>query len=158
MRKICEFEVSGRPVPWGVPRAKKLPGGEWKYPKDERLRAWQRIVADAAIQAMGDRSPFLGPVMIRFVFFGEPPAGHRDGEWWDAEVRAGGTGYRPVGRQIADLTNLQKGTEDALATIVFGNDVQVVRHESERRYGPEGVAVEVWSIDDRAGGVVAMVA
>jgi Holliday junction resolvase RusA-like endonuclease len=69
------------------------------------------------------------------------------------------TGFSKRGKPLPDLTNLVKGTEDALAGIVVGNDVQTCRIETERRYGDyDCVVVAVYALDSQAGGSLGLVA
>jgi Holliday junction resolvase RusA-like endonuclease len=49
---------------------------------------------------------------------------------------------------VPDLVNLFKGTEDALARVVIGNDAQVVAIQTARLYGPQdGVRVRAYALD-----------
>lgn len=43
-----------------------------------------------------------------------------------------------------DLTNLQKGVEDALTGVVFTDDARVVKHESSKEFGVPGVQIDVY--------------
>lgn len=62
-RKVV-FSVSGRPVPWSVPKTVRR--------KNPALVSWQAIVNLFARRAMAGRRPMAGRVAIRFVFYLNP--------------------------------------------------------------------------------------
>jgi Holliday junction resolvase RusA-like endonuclease len=122
-RTICAFRVSGHPVPW------QHHEGYGKHARKPRaLGVWQNVVGLIALYAMGAagrRTPYAGAVRLSAEFT-----------------------VRPRGRP-GDLTNLQKGCEDALQGIVIVNDTQVVGWSSTRRIGAdEGVTIAVEAVEE----------
>jgi Holliday junction resolvase RusA-like endonuclease len=86
--------------------------------KSPKLSAFQRAIHAAAVVAMAGRPPYAGPVSLHATF-------------------------RLISRgSMPDLTNLEKGTEDALQAGVFINDSQVRAKRTE--YDPEATADGVW--------------
>jgi Holliday junction resolvase RusA-like endonuclease len=149
MQLVAEFEVLGQTcVPWSMPDP-RLVKGKFKFvAKDERLVAWQKELAASARSAMGAAAVKLGPVMLAIEFYRETPPGKSDGDWWDVRVEWLGGRYVKRGRHEPDLTNLLKGTEDAVAGVVIGNDAQVVAIQTARLYGPQcGVRVRAFALD-----------
>lgn len=89
---VVRFTMAGRSVPWKVAIHR---GG---YATNPKFAAWKRSVSDAASVAMDRRPPWRGPfaflAMFRIARFGSMP----------------------------DLTNLTKGTLDALQGTAIIND------------------------------------
>lgn len=118
-----EFHVAGRPVPWSAPHTTRT-GHAYK---GKRLVAWQKLVKDSAAVAMRGRPPHAGPVEIELTFHMAPS-------------RNGSCG---------DLSNLVKGTEDALQGVVIVNDRQVCKATMRRRKSAiDGARVKVTSIEE----------
>jgi Holliday junction resolvase RusA-like endonuclease len=148
MQLVAEFEVFGQTcVPWSVPE-RRMVGGALKFVKGVRLAAWQEHVTASARKAMGGATAALGPVLLSVEFFKETPPGKLDGDWWEARIGLPGDPYAKLGGNVPDLANLFKGTEDALARVVIGNDVQVVAIRAARLYGARcGVRVRAYALD-----------
>lgn len=167
MKKVVQFEAMGiEPVPWSVPeigvtnrggkrvrfttRSKKsnLAGGK------ASLEDWQRYIAASAKQAMEKTPRLTGTIKLHFEFYVRPPAGKEESGTWEAPLRWNEdkgqyTKTQPRGKPEADLTNLIKGTEDALEGIVFENDVQTRAISAGMFYGPtDGVKITVYRIID----------
>jgi Holliday junction resolvase RusA-like endonuclease len=149
MRLVTRFEVFGRCVPWSMPDPVITKGGKRKFVlKDPALTAWQEHVADAARVAMFAEPIVLGPVMLSIEFYRATPYGSTPGDWWSVNVEERGGRFVKPGRPQPDLTNLLKGTEDAIAGVVFGNDAQVCEIRTTRVYGPQdGVRITVHALE-----------
>jgi Holliday junction resolvase RusA-like endonuclease len=155
MQLVLEFEVLGQCVPWSMPDLVLAKGGKRKFVrKHPRLIAWQERVAEVARVAMRGEPIMLGPVMLVIEFYRETPPGKADGQWWDVRVEAEGKGFVKRGMPQPDLVNLFKGTEDALADIVIGNDAQTCAFLAKRLYGPQdGVRVKVYALCKCVSGI-----
>jgi Holliday junction resolvase RusA-like endonuclease len=148
MRLVAEFEVMGQTcVPWSMPK-RRMVGRALKLVKDDRLAAWQEHVTASARKAMGGATAECGPVLLTIEFYREIPPGKADGDWWEVRVDLFGGRYVKLGGNVPDLANLFKGTEDAIAGVVIGNDAQVVAIQTARLYGPQcGVRVRTFALD-----------
>lgn len=99
--------VSGKPRPYIGPNLK--------------LQSYQAELKEDLIKALGPdkfRNPYGGSCSIKFLFW-------RRLDKWDTP-----TG-RKSGAHAADVTNLQKGTEDALQGILITNDRNVRTVQSQ---------------------------
>ena len=145
---LLRLYVDGVPRPEGStvampPRGQRCPAcggrpGRWFVVPDNRkvLGPWRQQVTTKArlvlATAEGDW-PLAGPLWARCDFTFERPRSHPAGSW-------------PVGRgAVGDLDKLVRAVYDALGDAdVWGDDAQVVREVSEKRYGPRpGVRVLV---------------
>jgi hypothetical protein len=118
---LITFKVEGRAHPWKVSRVGTKPGP---------LVLWQDRVAFAARKLWGfGRAPYTGPVGASFWFYMRP-----------ADMDS----HEP------DLTNLVKGTEDALQGVVIANDRRVRASHGEiitvALDAPERAFVELWAL------------
>ena len=155
MRLVTAFDALGMPcVPWSVPDVgvNRQPGRKPTRfaKKDKRLETWQQYVERCARKAMERTSLCLGPIMVRLIFYRKTPPGCRHGDLWTIPVEWNEEKgeYIKQGRTAADCTNLTKGTEDALESVVFGNDGQTCILSVMRLYGPlDGARVEVFEIE-----------
>lgn len=167
MRKLLAFKAMGLAVvPWSVPdigvataaggrrvrfarRGKKSRLAEGKA----SLEDWQRFVADAGREALGDSGVYAGPIKLHIDFYARTPKGRRHGELWAVDVRwdesKGAWSKRTVkGGNDPDLTNMFKGTEDAIAGVLFANDVQCRITSAAAWFGPaDGVTVTIYAIE-----------
>jgi len=85
---------------------------------------YERLVADAAREAMGRRPPLSCPVETDI-----------------ALVLEGDEGVWPTSRLDGDADNLEKAVLDALNGIVFEDDRLVVRSRREKRCGKEPMVI-----------------
>jgi Holliday junction resolvase RusA-like endonuclease len=167
MRKLVMFEALGLDaVPWSVPdigitttrtgkrvrfarRRKKSALALGKASLDD----WQRFVAESAREAMAAIPIATGPIRVHMEFLTQTPPGHKHGELWSVPVRFNEEAgewvkTQPRGKPEPDLVNLFKGTEDAIQSVVFANDVQTRVVSAVALYGPcAGVRVHVYEIE-----------
>jgi hypothetical protein len=167
VKKLATIEAFGfEAVPWSVPdigNTTTKSGKKVRFARRKKkdnmdrgrlsLESWQRFVRDAAEAAMAAVSMPVGPIRLYIEFFARTPRGHRHGELWNAPVRwndANGefTKVQPRGKPEADLVNLFKGTEDAIAGVVFANDCQTRMLSAITLFGPHaGVRATVYAIE-----------
>ncbi len=156
MRLVARFTIAGRPSPWSVPaigNAYTKTGHRYRFlTSSKALRRWQGACSRAARAALAGRATFTGPMMLKLEFTVEAPEGVKPGTpWypdvaWDAEKKR----FVKVGKgaQVPDLTNLFKGTEDAIQGSIFGDDGQACVTFASRFYGrADGVHVTVYAIE-----------
>ena len=166
MRTLVSFSALGlMVVPWSVPeigvnRRGAKPVRFTKRSKKSKLALgkasladWQEFVAKSAREAMAAIPRPYGPIALRIEFIARTPKGKRHGQLWEVPLKWNEkaeefTKTQPRGKPEADLANMFKGTEDALAGIVFENDVQTRVMSSVTLYGPvPGVKVYVRLIE-----------
>jgi Holliday junction resolvase RusA-like endonuclease len=156
MRLLARFTVNGRPSPWSVPAigtGRSKAGKRFRFlTSSKALRRWQGQCKGAAKAALAGRATITGPVMLRLEFTREAPEGVRPGTPWFPDVVWNDDKKRFVkvgkGAQIPDLTNLFKGTEDAIQGTIFGDDGQSCVSFASRLYGKtDGVRVSIYAIE-----------
>lgn len=118
---LITFMVEAHPVPWKVSR---------RGTKPPHLVEWQKRVNDEARVAWGFNTPaHEGPVGLSMWFYLTDPGENES--------------------HLPDLTNLEKGVEDALQGVVIRNDRKVVGKHGERLFLPRGrperAYVQVWA-------------
>lgn len=136
---VLRLYVDGVPRPEGStiampPRGQPCPAcrarpGRWFVLPDNRkvLGPWRQQVTTKArlvLATDGGAYPLTGPLWARCDFTFARPRSHPPGSW-------------PVGRgAVGDLDKLVRAVYDALTDAgVWGDDAQVVREVSEKRYG-----------------------
>ena len=131
LQPILSFTVRGLPVPQG-----SMSG--FKHPKTGRvivthqhpkaLRLWQKAIADEARKAMGESGVIRGPIGIIATFVIPRPAGH----YGTRGVLPSAPKYPAV---TPDLDKYLRALLDALTSIVFHDDAQVVTVAVRKIYG-----------------------
>jgi Holliday junction resolvase RusA-like endonuclease len=162
MKLILDMTLLGwTPVPWSVPTVGSSvtkSGRRFSFVRRDKksdpwgdslnLEDWQMLV-----RREGERAgiePATSPVAVAITFVFETPPGHRHGAIvtplvkFNHEKRA----WVKHGPRLADLTNLAKGTEDALEGVAYVNDVLIRKSTHIALYGPRpGVRVTVSVIE-----------
>lgn len=123
MIDTLSFTVYGHAAPAGSKRA--FPAGGKKGGRvvvvddSRRSRPWKQEVAGVAREAMADRELFDGPLVLELHFYVPRPRSH-----------FGKRGLLPSApawpAKRPDLLKLARGVEDALSTIVYRDDAQIV--------------------------------
>jgi Holliday junction resolvase RusA-like endonuclease len=158
MREVLKFVVEGDPTAWCTPtfgtRLTKT-GRKYRFAeKNPRLQTWQELVNLRARQAMSElkkKAPLLGPTGLRLDFTRQAPSEEAIGKPWVPEIGWSQNLQRWVkvgaGHNVPDLTNLFKGTEDALQEVCFGNDGQACFTWASRLYAAtSGVTVTLYEL------------
>lgn len=108
------------PEPWTAGSFARMKNGKTVVFKDEKVKAYQNALKDC----LPDAKPTAKPVYLRFAFWRNTTDG-----------------------KPADVTNLQKSTEDALQKVLFKNDRQVIAVSStlveQSPTAPSGVFIEI---------------
>lgn len=139
-----EVVIFGRPQPAGSKRAYRNPhtGRVAVVDASKGTKPWQQQVAGAALEACGGVPILLdGPLILDVKFFLRRPQGHyRTGR--NAHLLRDSAPAYPLGRP--DVTKLLRGVEDALTTVVWKDDAQVVYQLASKHFGqPERCEVRV---------------
>ena len=119
------FDVAGTPVPQGSMRSPKA--GVVIHNSGEKLKSWRDSIGTlASVHFKG--APHTGPVSVALTFGLKPPQKHE---------------VRPIKKP--DLDKLVRAVLDALTSIAYKDDSQVVHIEAEKHYDDRpGLTVEVW--------------
>lgn len=101
---------------------------------------WRRLVQITALTAMACRNPFVGPVVLDVVFVMPRPKAHFN-------TKGGLHPWAAAAHHIStpDTTKLVRSTEDALKSIVWIDDNQVVIQHAKKRYR---------GVDERPGAII----
>lgn len=121
------FEVPGNPRGKGRPRAAVM-GGHVRVYTDAKTRSEEAVVRDMARQAMGDRPPYEGAVVLIVTAYRQIPASFSKLKHAMAESGE----LLPTTKPDAD--NIIKLCGDSLNGILFRDDCQVVTAVIHKRY------------------------
>lgn len=138
------FFVHGKPEPAGSKRAFVLKGGPRKgaaiiVDANANSKPWKTAVAYEARRAHTGE-PMQGPIQLDLTFFLVRPRGHyRTGANSD-KLRDNAPKY-PISKP--DVLKLTRGVEDACTSILWQDDAQIVTENIRKRYGRQGVKIEV---------------
>ena len=146
MNRRLELTVVGTPVPQGsktfVPTAA---GGRAKESNEKALKPWRASVAAAALDAMGELEPLVGPLELRAIFVFPRPKAH-----FGTGRNAGR--LKPSAPSIVstkpDLDKLVRAVGDALTGIVYRDDSQLAIVHAEKHYGTPCAHLVVYSWED----------
>lgn len=90
---------------------------------------YEGIIRSAAVEAMGERLPLTGPVvMVVLVILPIPSS------WSKRRQQAAASGALWPAKK-PDLTNVLKAIEDACNRVVFADDAQIVEVQIRKRFG-----------------------
>lgn len=143
MKTVVNFTVLGKPQPGGSKRAVPVPGGMVRViDANKRVKPWRDSVAHAAQEAMGEREPLTGPLGLGLTFYVQRPVSH----YTKVSQRISrGAPRRPITRP--DLTKFIRAVEDAMTSIVWRDDSQVVTQVCRKFYGsPERVEIVIQQV------------
>ena len=124
------IHVHGVAAPQG---SKRHVGRGVMVESSKRLRPWRDTVTQAALDALGDRPAFTGPVELHVTFtFARPKYHYRTGAR-AGELRANAPAYVAV---RPDSSKLVRAVEDALTDAgVWRDDAQVAIAHTLKVYG-----------------------
>lgn len=176
---VCEFAVLGRPRPAGSKTAfvpKRGDGSLVRKPNGDPLvvahdssgkegEAWRSEVAAAADRAYeaeldfdvfdeAVEKPLLqGPLALDIVFVLKRPKGHfRTGR--NAHLLRDSAPAAPTSKP--DALKLARAVEDAISTVVWNDDAQIVDGRQRKVFGtPERAEVRIYALPAFAGGAAA---
>lgn len=116
--RTVSFTIPGDPVAWMTPRIVRNKGHKGaRAIMPDKMREYQQKVQLAAIDVMGERPPMTGPVKLELSYwFTMPKSMQRKRKPTPAQPKM----TKP------DLDNLVKCIGDALSSVVYVDDNQVV--------------------------------
>ncbi len=131
---VVTIRVVGVPAPGGsknaIPfrRANGLLGANL-VESSKRAAPWRRMVTIAALEAMAGKFMFFGPVEMEIEFIMPRPNAHLNSRGllhpWAKEAHH---------MKAPDATKLTRSTEDALKSVVWKDDSQVVKQTISKRF------------------------
>ena len=128
------IEVAGKPQ--GKGRARTFRRGNFiGHYTPENTRTYEGLIRSAALDAMGSRARFEGPVELRLTAIFDIPESYSRTK--KSEAMAGV--IKPTKKP--DLDNIIKAFCDGMNGVVFKDDVQIVRGEYAKKYGPQAKVV-----------------
>ena len=137
-REAVTIYVAGDAVPWRTPNVVQR-GKFHKAISPDKMVRWQTHARLAAQIEMRGRAIFTEPVWLEVTIAVRPPKG-----WpkWKLEAALADL-IRPTTRP--DRGNIVKNAEDALNTVVYNDDSQIVFERSHKIYRAEaGLTITVW--------------
>jgi Holliday junction resolvase RusA-like endonuclease len=132
------LEVRGKPQPAGSKSAFVRAGRAVVVDANPKSRPWKDQVAQAAADLMAGRALLEGPLEVEMRFYITRPQSHYGSKGLNAKGRAH---PRPVTRP--DLLKWARGCEDALTSVVWRDDSQIVTEVLSKHYGEVPRAVVV---------------
>lgn len=140
--RSVSFTVRGKPQPAGSKKGfyNKKAGRVIITDDAAKSRPWKALVSDAAEQTIGSVAPLNGPLYMKLEFVELRPKGH-----FNTKQELNAVGRRnPYPAKRPDVLKLARAVEDALSTIVYVDDSQIVSEFITKEYGAwEGVRVYV---------------
>jgi crossover junction endodeoxyribonuclease RusA len=135
MMRPITFFVEGKPQPAGSKRAFVIRGTNRAIVTDAnpKARDWKIDVQHAARAIVDEMDGNLlrGPLVLSVTFFLVRPKSHyRTGKNWNT-LRDNAPEY-PIGKP--DVLKLARGLEDALTSLVWADDAQIVTECLKKRY------------------------
>jgi Holliday junction resolvase RusA-like endonuclease len=130
------FTVPGKPQAWQRAGVRVLPGGHAQHYTKAETASYESLVKHRGEIAMAGRPPFEGPLTCRILIRKDPPKSASLKKRADMLVGK----IHPT--MTPDCSNIAKGVEDALNTIVYRDDSQIVNLHVAKRYA-ETAGVDV---------------
>lgn len=141
------FVVLGLPQPAGSKRAFPFKRGNGKLgvavsDANPKSRDWKNSVRSEAASVLGEGFPLLaGPLHVEMAFTLPRPKGHFGSGRNAQQVKASAPQF-PAGKP--DVLKLARAVEDALSSVVWRDDAQIVSELLLKRYGePAAVSIMV---------------
>lgn len=127
------FTVYGVPVPKGRPRVVRLPTGRVHTFTPDRTRAWEQTIRAQALKHRPS-APLEGPLALVLTFYFMRPASAK---------RRKHPHVRP------DVDNCVKAVKDALNSLMWKDDAQIVDLVALKRYGdPPRVEIVIKELEE----------
>ncbi len=148
MSRTLEFWVAGIPRPGGSKRGfynAKLKRVLMVKDGGQREENWRQAVSYAAMRAMEERDPLLGPIRLDVVFYLPRPKAHcRTGKFAGVLKDNAPTWHI----KTPDRGKLLRSTEDAMKGIVYADDSQVCDGRLRKMYSQKpGATIRVEQLD-----------
>lgn len=141
---MIEFHVPGKPVPQGgmtaFARGNKV---RVVNKSSDQLKNWRALVTLTAAKHFP--KPLTGQICVVVVFSLPRPKGHY-GTGRNADVLKASSPAHPTTKP--DLDKLVRACLDALSTVAFEDDSQVVSVIARKRYGQPSTAISILGPDE----------
>lgn len=139
MIEPISFFVPGIPAPGGSKRfvgfAKSTGRAILIDAAGQRNKNWRSICGDMGSQAMSGKPVLEGPLSAIFIFRMPRPKGHYGTRAGVSTLKQSAPS-RPLTKP--DVTKLVRSTEDALTSIVWRDDAQIVSQEARKYFAEDG--------------------
>lgn len=116
--------VPGAIVPWKRAQRRRFANGAHVTFTDRGVEAYHAVVRMAARDAMGDQPPITEPIMLSLLAVFAVPS-----SWSGKRQREALAGFRHKTSR-PDMENTIKGALDALQSVVYRDDAQVIGYRS----------------------------
>lgn len=134
MTDAVTIHLAGHPQGKGRARSFIRNGHVAHYTPD-KTRSYESMIRGAAMDAMGQAAPILTPVAVHLRAVFDIPASYSKAK------RAAALTGELLPAKKPDLDNVIKAWLDGMNGVVFKDDVQVVRGEYAKVYGPQPMVV-----------------
>lgn len=129
LRAPVRIVVPGAIVPWKRAQRRRLGNGGVITYTDSSVAAYHGVVRLAAERAMNGRAPIVGAIEMSVVAVFAVPAS------WSAKRRAFALAGEIAKVTKPDIENSVKGAMDALQTVAYEDDRQIVTLMARKIYG-----------------------
>lgn len=156
---MIQFFVEGTPSPGGSKRGfmskhpSRKTGKHFVVMQDmggKNTENWRANCAFFARQAMTDNPPLFVPLQVHFEFFKQRPKFHFDSK---GNVKAAAPAYPS---NAPDTTKLVRSTEDALKSITWLDDSQIVKQLASKEYADKpGCLITIYPLSNTRPAAVA---
>jgi Holliday junction resolvase RusA-like endonuclease len=121
--------IPGLIVAWQRARRHRLADGRVISFTDPKVETYHGLVRTVAAQAMSGRPPITGAIEMTVIAVFPVPAS------WSAKKRAQALAGTIAKVSRPDIENLFKGAVDAMQSVVFNDDKQIVALHAQKLYG-----------------------
>jgi Holliday junction resolvase RusA-like endonuclease len=126
---LVSIIVPGAITPWKRAQRRRMPNGTTVTFTDRNVEAYHAIVRLAAEDTMNGSPPLDGPIDMAVTTIFAPPR-----SWSEKRKRLACAGA--IGKTTKpDIENSIKGCMDALKSMAYRDDSQIVRITATKRYG-----------------------
>lgn len=135
------FSADGTPAPQGSKTvARTRSGGSYVREDNPNTKPWRSLVMAAAREAMAERDPLTGPLLLEVTFRFPRPKSHYGTGRNAGSVKPAAPVWHA---SRPDLDKLLRALGDSLVGIVYVDDAQLVEVEAVKVYGSPGVTAIV---------------
>lgn len=142
MTELVKLHIPGQPQGKGRARSARLPNGQTIHYTPAKTRTYEGMIRTQAISAVGDQNPTESPVMLTLL------CGYQIPKSWPRWKRDMALAGQIVPTVKPDTDNVLKAVKDALNSVVWRDDCQVVSTIKDKIYTDNPfVSIEVATVD-----------